>query len=196
MPLEIQVLGCRSARKWSPVRARATSRIRLQVRWPASGSVSARPPRTSPEASLGSQLALLRLGAELLDSEAPKHEVGVEKCRWSAIHTDEHAHDDLGISARRQAEAAIVRAQPSRRTGRVSFICSTSSAGQRSAWSNSLTLGRHLAFHPAVDGSPEAALSSALVDGCLLARSLSPPVRPSCPMAEGGQGRGASGRNV
>ena len=74
---------------------------------PASGSVSASPPRTSPLASLGSHVSFCALGAELLDRQR-QHQVRVEDA-GDGHPVARDAHHDLGVGAGRQAEPAVLR---------------------------------------------------------------------------------------
>ena len=106
---------------------------------PASGSVSASPPRTSPVANLGSQWRFC--------GSVPNFSMASASIRWElkmpviAIHTD---GDRASRSRRRSWPAGRARHTPALTVAPnrpSSFICSTISAGQRSAWSNSLTRG-------------------------------------------------------
>jgi hypothetical protein len=109
----------------------------------------------------GQPVALLRFGAELLDGER-QHQVGVEDAGERHPHR-RHAHDDLGIGARRQAEAAIVRAHGGAKQAELLHLLDEL---RRPAVGmiKFLDLGRHLALDPAVDGGQKLRLVS-LVDG-------------------------------
>ena len=139
----------------------------------------------------GQPVALLRLGAELLDGER-QHQVGVEDAGDRHPHRG-HAHHDLGVGARRQAEPAIVRADGGAEQAELLHLLDDL---RRPAVGvvEFLDPGRHLALHPAVDGGQKLRLVG-LVDG--VAWPVMESSRRSI-MPDGGRWTrpGASGRNA
>ncbi len=119
---------------------------------PASGSVSARPPRISPEANLGSQCCLLARRAELLDGQR-QHQVGVEDAGDRHPHRRD-AHHDLGVGRGRQAEAAIFRAD--RGAEQAELLHLLDDLGRPLVGVvEFLHARRHLALDPPVDGGQQ-----------------------------------------
>ena len=143
---------------------------------PASGSVSASPPRISPLASFGSQSSFAGR-AELLDRKR-EHQMRVDNARHR--HPDRgDPHHDLRVCRRRKAEPAVFGADRCPEQPELSHLLDDL---RRVAIRVVVLLDDRLevAVDPTVDRVEQLCLVG-LVDGVCLARSLSPPVRSIMP---------------